>query len=65
VPCTLPCLQDVFSFGVILWELLTFQVPWEGIPSTWQVGWCHNLSRYRWEHAMYSVFGVPVQGSVS
>jgi hypothetical protein len=22
---------DVFSFGVVLWELATFEIPWEGL----------------------------------
>jgi hypothetical protein len=30
--------QDVFSFGLVLWELLTFKVPWDGLATQWQVG---------------------------
>lgn len=29
---------DVFSFGVILWELCTLQQPWEGMNSMQVVG---------------------------
>ena len=25
------CLQDMFSFGVLLWELVTLQKPWHGL----------------------------------
>ena len=28
--------SDAFSFGVVMWELLTFRLPWEGT-LTWQV----------------------------
>lgn len=36
---TLPLLplQDVFSYAVILWELMTFNAPWEGMTNLWQV----------------------------
>ncbi|GAB4815773.1 hypothetical protein N2152v2_002819 [Parachlorella kessleri] len=29
--------SDVFSFGVILWELLCLEAPWAGSPNPWQV----------------------------
>ena len=29
--------MDVFSYGVVLWELLTLQVPWSELSNTWQV----------------------------
>ena len=32
------CPQDVFSYGMVLWELLTFKTPWEALSSPWQVG---------------------------
>lgn len=31
-------LQDIFSFGCILWELLTFERPWGSIINPWQAG---------------------------
>jgi hypothetical protein len=30
-------MQDVYSFGIVLWELLSLQVPWEGVANLWQV----------------------------
>ncbi len=33
-----PCLQDVFSYGMVLWELLTFKTPWKDASNAWQVG---------------------------
>ena len=29
--------MDTYSFGVVLWELLTLQVPWAEFSNTWQV----------------------------
>ena len=35
---TLSCLGcAVYSFGIILWELLTWRVPWEDYEGPWQV----------------------------
>ncbi len=36
------CTQDVFSYGVVLWELLCWQIPYVGISNPWQVG-CQAL----------------------
>ena len=30
------CAADMYSFGIILWELLTWQIPWEDL-GPWQV----------------------------
>ena len=38
------CASDVYSFGMILWEMLTWQVPWEEL-GPWQVGVCRAPGR--------------------
>ena len=37
-PVCSPLSQDAFSFGVCMWEMLTFRAPWSNITSPWQVG---------------------------
>ena len=37
-PVCFPLLQDAFSFGVCMWEMLTFRIPWGDIANPWQVG---------------------------
>lgn len=32
-----PCLQDCFSFGMVLWELLTLDMPFWELSNPWQV----------------------------
>lgn len=34
--------SDVYSFGLVMWEVLTFQTPFEGQASPWQVRWGHR-----------------------
>jgi hypothetical protein len=31
-------LQDVYSFAVVLWEMMTFEIPWGNEITPWQVG---------------------------
>jgi hypothetical protein len=35
-------MQDVYAFGIILWEMLSFQAPYDDLPNHWQVG-CRGL----------------------
>ena len=45
--------SDVFSFGVIMWEILTRRVPWEG-ETTWSiVGQVQNGGRLRVDDEMF------------
>jgi hypothetical protein len=39
LPLVLPPLlaADVYSFGIVLWELLTFEFPWGSAANPWQV----------------------------
>jgi hypothetical protein len=39
---------DVFSFGVVLWELLTWQQPYEEMMSVQVGGWLARLSVEEW-----------------
>lgn len=40
---------DVFSFGVILWELITWQMPWEEL-GVFQVSLCKACSLVALSH---------------
>ena len=50
-------LQDVYSYGVVLWELLAWEEPWGGARNSWQVGLCsrhHFLPmslHYYWDYS--------------
>ncbi len=41
-PC-LVYLQDVYSYGVVLWELLSWEEPWGSARNPWQVGLCSHM----------------------
>jgi serine/threonine protein kinase len=40
--------SDVFSFGVVMWELLTWELPWSGVLNKFKVRQAPALQQKSW-----------------